>query len=1665
MSSDLLERTIIPVGADNAGLHRLIEEQTDRTPHAVAVRSLAEELTYADLDARANRLAHHLLATGVGPERLVGIQLDRSPEMMVAILAVLKAGAAYVPLDPGYPAQRLAATLEDAGLRLVLTTTALAARLPQDDRLHVVCLDRHARALGRMPDTRPDIAVRGDMLAYVIYTSGSTGRPKGAMVPHGALVNYLRWIVGTFPMTGRHGTLVHTPFGFDLTVPSLFGPLLTGADVVLLPPAAGLDDLAGELSRGQDYSFVRMTPAHLRALTEPLAAAGRPVSVRALLVGGEELPSPLVRRWAALAPDTRIVNQYGATEVTVGGCHYDTTGAVAAAGTVPLGRANPGISIAVVDEHLRAVAPGSPGEIVFGGAGVGRGYLHRPALTADRFVPDPQGRGRIYRTGDRGRFLPSGDLEIIGRVDRQVKIRGFRIEPGEIEARLRELAGVRDAVVQAFRDGSGDRRLAAYLHRDADGPDRAQVRARLADTLPPYMVPAAVVPLPQLPLTSNGKVDRAALPAPGPDDMPVGTGVTTPRDVWEELVADVWSDVLGVPDVCAEDDFFALGGHSLLATAVVARVRARAGVQITVRDVFRATTVAALADVVRGAGTAAPAGPVARADRESAPLSPGQQRLWFLDHLTPGTATYNVPVVLHVEGPLDVSVLRAALRRAEAAHGVLRTRFVVRDGVPQQLIGTAGAAQLLPVERVVDRAAARTRAEAEIRAPFDLDGGPLWRTRLLRVSEQEHLLVCVLHHAICDDRSLAVFASGLARDYAAGLAGPPGTGPERPRLQFGDVVEWQQRRHTSAYLDQQLGYWRDLLRDVPTVLELPADRSRGEHDGTAGARIAFRIPPALRERVEAYARSQAVTPYMTLLAAFEVLIGRWTGRQRFVIGSPVSGRGDAAVDEVLGFFVDTLPLRGDLTGDPAFGELVQRVRGECTAAYAHQDVPLDRLVEELVADRQPGRTPLIQVVFALQTAATARWELPGLGVTPVPMHTATSKFDLFLELAEDGDAWRGNAEFAAGLFEPATVRRLLRHFECLLERVTESPGRPVSELGAALTPGEEADLAAWNDTTTPLAAATLPELFRRAARRHPGRIAVCGDGSELTYRQLNERTDRLAAGLRDLGVGPDTPVAVCLDRGAHAVTAILAVVKAGGAYVPLDPGYPPERLRCLIADSGARILVTEEALRATLSEAIDLPLFTVDAPIADGLPAPAPDLTGDHLAYVMYTSGSTGRPKGVQITHRGVARLVHRAGYTALGPDEVILQAAPLAFDASTFEIWGALANGGRLVVLPPGVPDPESIGTAIRRHGVTVLWLTAGLFHSLMDSDPDCLRGLDHLLVGGDVVSPAHVRRLLARQRVRVHNGYGPTESTTFACVSGAIRDEDTRTGLSIGAPITNTRVYVVDAALRPLPVGVPGELAIGGSGLARGYGGRPGATAERFVPDPFGPPGGRLYRTGDLARWRPDGTLQFLGRQDNQVKIRGFRIEPGEVEGCVRELTGMDQVLVSVLEPVPGDKRLVAYLAGPRAEEAVTGLLAGLRERLPSHLVPSAVVALPRIPLTANGKPDRAALPAPHTWGDGSGATFTAARTPVEAGLAAIWSRRLGQEAVGVHDDFFDLGGTSLLALRLLADVHREFGVRVGVAALFHDPTIAGLSRHITAAAGGKPANRPEETSCAAS
>ncbi len=1648
--------------------HRLFEQQVQRTPEALAATDGHGRLTYQELNARANQLAHYLRELGIGPEARVGLCMERSLDLMVGLLGVLKAGGAYVPLDPGYPRERLAFLVEDARLALVLCQERFQERLSgAAERL--LCLDTAWEQIARRSPKNLAGGAAEENLAYVIYTSGSTGKPKGVMITHRGLSNYLLWARDAYQVEQGHGAPVHSAITFDLTVTSLFVPLLCGQAVVLVPETKDEPFPLRHVLREGGWSFVKLTPAHLELVADALPADNAPAMAARLIIGGEALTGEALTYWRAHAPAIRIVNEYGPTETVVGCCVFEQAAGEIAPGPVPIGRPIANMQLYVLDRDLCLTPIGVPGELYIGGVGVARGYLDRPDLTAERFIPhpfSPEPGARLYKTGDVGRYRANGNIEYLGRNDHQVKVRGFRIEPGEIESALAAHPAVRECLVVAREDSAGDKRLVAYLvaSRQQERPADLSLRQRLQALLPEYMLPDAYVWLEALPLTAHGKIDRAALPAPELSRPDQGIAFVAPATQIETAVAEVWAEVLGIDQVGALDNFFALGGDSLRSVRVAALLKRR-GLSCSLPQLFQHQTVRELAQALRTEEPAVlatmpeqPFALIGVADRQKLPTDledaypAAKLQLGMLFHSAyqHDSALYHNVMSLHVRARFEPQRLEQALQLIADCHPALRTAFDVSTySEPLQLVYRAVAIPLsiddlrpLPAAEQEQRILAWLQAERN--RQFNWATPPLLRVHVHRRAEDTFQLTLTNHHAILDGWSVASLLTEVLQVYIALLEGQEqvAQGIPAPAARFRDVVALERAALVS---EDARRYWQEKLRD-PHIIRLPRWRARQQTPEPQRRReLHTLVSPDVLEGLRGLARQAHVPLKSVLLAAHLRVMSLLSGETDILTGLASSVRPESEDSErVLGLFLNSVPFRQQLSGG-SWVKLAQETFHNEQEVLPFQRYPLAQLQLE------HGGQPLFEALFNY-THFHVYQGLRGLPLEILDTYEF-AEVDFALTVTFDLDVFTSDLclilQYDPAAFSQEQIQATSGYYTAALTLMAQDPaGR--YEAAPLLSPAEQQQLlVAWNNTATNYPRnACIHALFEQQAELTPDAVAVVFEDQLLSYQMLNRRANQLAHYLRRLGVGLEVSVALCLERSLEQVTALLAILKAGGTYVPLDPHYPPERLTFMLADTQAPVLLTQTSLRAQLPQTNAAPVYLdQDWPQIAQQPTTNPDshAVAEHLAYIMYTSGSTGQPKGVCVTHQAVVRLVKATNYARFSANERFLQFAPISFDAATFEIWGSLLNGATLVVPPPADLSLDELGAILEYTQITTLWLTAGLFHLMVEEHLDSLSQLRQLLAGGDVLSVPHVRRVLEHLKgCQLINGYGPTEGTTFTCCHPVSDVAQLGETVPIGKPIANAEVYVLDRHLQLTPVGVPGELYIGGVGLARGYLKRPELTAERFIPHPFSQkPGARLYKTGDLVRYRADGTIEFLGRKDQQVKIRGFRVELGEIETRLGQHPGVQEAIVLAREKRPGEKWLVAYVL-PRQPSATPALdlRRFLKERLPEYMIPAAFMIVDGLPLTSNGKVDYQALPEPDWSVAESADTYVAPRTPVEEKLVTIWAELFKLPRVGVNDNFFELGGHSLLAMQVITRVRAVLGINLPLRMLFEAPTIARLA-----------------------
>ncbi|MDZ7319565.1 MAG: amino acid adenylation domain-containing protein, partial [candidate division KSB1 bacterium] len=1531
-------------------IHQLFEAQAAFTPEATAVAFDGQYLTYQELNERANQLAHYLRKRGVQPEKLVGICAEKSLELIVGVMGTLKAGGAYVPIDPTYPKDRIAHMLQDSKVTVLLTQQRIVPDLPEN-AAEIICLDSDWEQIAKESTATPTLNVTPDNLVYVIYTSGSTGKSKGVMVMHRTLVNQYQAWEETFRLrTDATSHLQMASFSFDVFSGDLARALCSGGKLVLVPRDLLLEaDKLYQLMLKEKVDIAEFVPAVLRNLVQYLDNSGQTLEFMKVLIAGSDVwyVGEYKKFMNYCGPQTRLLNTFGLTEATIDSSYFESQDLnLSLERLVPIGIPFNNTKIYILDQHTQPVPIGVPGELCVGGAGLARGYLNRPELTAEKFIPNPYSGipgDRLYRTGDRARFLADGNIEFLGRIDNQVKIRGFRIELGEIESVLGKHDQVKEVAVTAREDAPGSKRLVAYIvSKNGVQPTVGEFHSFLKEQLPDYMVPSYFVFLDAMPLTPNGKIDRKALPAPDQESAAVSaTEYVAPRTPTEEKLARIWSQVLGVEKIGVNDNFFELGGHSLLATQLVSRIRDEFEIELPLRSIFEVPFVAELAkkiDIAKLSEPGLEAPPIVPISRDQElPLSFAQQRLWFLDQLEPNSPFYNIPEAVRFKGHLDVDALEQSLNEVVRRHESLRTTFHAKGGKPYQVIHPE---MTIPLRKIDLRRLPREDRESHIQeiarqegqTPFDLTIGPLLRATLVQVDADDYVVFYTMHHIIGDDWSTTVLVREITLCYDAFTHQRPSPLPELP-IQYADFAYWQQQWLQGEVLEAQLNYWKQQLAGAPQRLELPTDRPRPPVQTFNGSYKTFRLSESLSQAIKELCNREGTTLFMTLLAAFQTLMYRYSGQDDIAVGSPIANRTRAELENIVGFFVNTLVFRTDLSGRPTFKELLQRVRNVALGAYAHQDLPFEKLVDAIQPQRDLSHSPLFQVMFVIQNVPGQPTNVSGVTISPVENHSGTSKFDLTMFMLEEGNNLAGALEYNTDLFDETTIDRMLRHFENLLAQVVAAPEMRIDQIPLLTAAERDRAIIEWNATHVDYPHHQfVHRLFESQVNQTPHAPAVVFGVEQLTYLELNQAANQLARHLRKLGVDRETLVGIYMERSLEVMVGMLGVLKAGAAYVPIDPSYPQERIAYMLEDAKVMVVLTQERLLGNLPARLTgYPEKTVNAGPAPQLVTICLDcdwgsianendenldveLTGENLAYVIYTSGSTGKPKGTMISHRSLMNYLFWCLKTyPLKEGRGALVHSSLAFDATITGLYAPLLVG-HAVYLTPETKDIEIVARTLQEYrNFSLVKITPAHLKLLgqqvfPENAADLVKAF---IIGGENLTTEHIAFWLKyAPATKLINEYGPTE-TVVGCMNYDTPHDFQKVGsVPIGSPIGNMQIYLLDQHLEPVPIGVAGEMFIGGVGVARGYLNRPELTAEKFIPDPFGQePGSRLYRTGDLARYLSDGNIEFLGRIDNQVKIRGFRIELGEIEAVLGQHPAIKENVVIDWQ-MENDVRLVAYI-----------------------------------------------------------------------------------------------------------------------------------------------------------
>ncbi|HVN78384.1 MAG TPA: amino acid adenylation domain-containing protein [Terriglobia bacterium] len=1652
---------------------KFIEEQASQRPDHVAVICKSQHVSYAELNSLANRLARYLQGLGVGPEVPVAICVERSVEMVVGILAILKAGGAWLALDPDYPGDRLTYMLEDSQAPVLVSQSHLLTRLPQSQR-KVVMLDTDWAAISSVSNQNFRSGVTLQNLAYIIYTSGSTGKPKGVMITHANMSNYVQALPGPLNITSDDRYLHTASISFSSSVRQLMVPLSKGATVVVATSDQIRQPLAlfAQIQR-ERVTVIDIVPSYWRLciqVLEALEKGERMVllknNLQLILSASEPLLSDLPQRWKfGFAHAAQLINMFGQTE---------TCGIVATypipdqrdvrSRIISIGRPIANSQIYLLDARNRPVPIGVPGEIHIGGCSLGRGYLNQPELTAKKFIRNPFSRDsktRLYKTGDLARYLPDGNIEFLGRLDNQVKIRGFRIEPAEIEILLNQHPAVRESAVVAEEEEAAEKRLVAYVVLDQKGgAEASQLRDYLQEKVPNYMVPAAFVFLKGLPRTPTGKLIRRDLPAP-PRERPKTNKsfVLAETETQKKLVA-IWIELLRLGQVGIHDDFFELGGQSLLATRLMSRLREAFQVEVPLRSLFEAPTVAGLAEaieVLRQGRQRRVAEPILPVHRDGPlPLSYAQQRLWFLDQLDPSSAAYNMMEAFRLRGPLQKRALEKSLEEIVRRHEALRTRFVIEKNDPVQEIGPATAfplhsEDLTAAAEEQRELVARRRAMEEALCPFDLATGPLMRARLMRLDAEEHVLLLTLHHIASDGWSMGVLFRELSALYSAFSQG--GASPLPPlKVQYADYAMWQRKWLQGEVLQNQLAYWKQQLGGELPALELPTDRPRPAVQTFHGSVEDMVLSKSETEGLKRLSRREGVTLFMTLLAAFQTLLHRYSGQEDIVVGTPIAGRNRPEIEGLIGFFVNTLALRTNLSGNPTFRELLARVQEVALAAFSHQELPFEILVEHLQPERDPGRNPLFQVMFVFQNVPRESLKLTGVSTRPMSAGRQAVKFDLTLSMEGNEEGLEGRLEYNTDLFDGTNIRRMLGHFKVLLEGIIAEPEQRLSKLPFLTEAERHQLLVEWNAQQRHYPEEKcVHQLIEEQVGRTPDAVAVVFEDEHLTYQQLNDKANQVALSLAKRGIGKGSYIPILMDRSIEVVISILSIMKAGAAFVPLDIQWPAERIKQVLLDLNSEVILVNK-VTPYREEVLNRSFLLVDGRVAcDSMPSLNLNIDSGEPIYAIYTSGSTGKPKAAVVPHRGITnRFLWMNEFFGRDTAVAALQTTPHNFDSAIWQLFWPLINGGKTVIPSSGSEMTANfLSTLIERHAVTITDFVPSVFNVIV---PDLLidrsirqklRSLRIVIVGGEEITTAATHSFVTHfPGVRLINLYGPTEAS-IGCICYEITGKE-RGKIPIGKPISNVQVLILDQNRNLVPVGVVGELYLSGICLGLGYLNDEKKTEAAFVDNWLTEIDcDKLYKTGDLARYLPDGNIEFLGRLDQQVKIRGFRIELGEIESVLCIHPQVREAIVVAREDGSGGKRLVAYVVLKPGKAATVNELRGyLRQKLPDYMVPASFVFLESLPLTPNGKVDRKALPDHGPQWPDLRSVLVAPRTPIEEILADIWCHLLGLSQIGVEDNFFDLGGHSLLAMQMISRVRHSFQIELPVRRLFETPTISGLA-----------------------
>ncbi len=1649
---------------ENLLIHEQFEFIAEKYKDNIAIVFNNDSYTYGELNRRANKFARYLVKIGIKPESKIGICLDRSFEMVCSTLAVLKCGASFVPLDPAYPKERLKYIVNDSELTVLITDSNLSI-LFKDEPVTELLIDNKREIIEEQSDENLNVLTPPNNMAYIIYTSGSTGKPKGVMLQHSSLVNFANDAITDFNIDTTARVLQFASFSFDAAIGEIFMALLAGATLVVSERETTMSvEAITDFINKNKISHATLPPSLLSLMDEEKIEGKKTI-----ISVGDSCPWDLALRWSGKHV---FFNGYGPTETTVGAI-WDVVDKnyLHKSVTTPIGKPIGNVKAYLLDKDMKLVPVGVEGEIYIGGYGVGRGYLNRPELTAEKFIPDPfsdNEGARLYKTGDKGKYLRDGSIEFVGRVDFQVKIRGYRIELGEIEAAINQFEHVKTSVVIAVKDSNGNERLVAYVIPDEEDFNTEDLKEYLRDKLPDFMIPSVIIQMEAFPLSPNGKVDRKALPKP--ENIELQQTIVLPRTATEELIANIWADVLKLDKVGIYQNFFEIGGHSLLATQVVSRLKESFKFEIPLKTLFDFPTVHLLAAEIEKLELAESGDlpELTKVNRdEKIPLSFSQQRLWFLNELKPNDPSYNITNAFIIKGSLDLSVLKESINEIIKRHEILRTVFVEELGKPYQKILDNLEIEIpvidlsmLSAQERVDKA--KNLAKNEAQKPFNLKKGPLIRLLLIKTAEDEYITIFSLHHIIADGWSIPILIRETVTIYEALKSKEEISLPEL-QIQYADYAVWQKEFMEGDLYKKELEYWKNELKGIPPVLDLPTDKPRPSIQTFNGAKYKFDLSADLIQELKGLSRAQNLTLFMTMLAVFQTLLHKYSAQKDVVIGTPIAGRTSSQLENLIGFFVNNLVIRTRFENNLTFKELLKQVREVTLGAFTNQDMPFDKLVEELQPVRDLSHTPIFQVMFVFQNIPIENIEISEFALKPFEFASGTTTYDLSLTLNESSEGMSCIFEYNTDLYYESTIERLANYYKHLLQLVVKDIKKKIGNIQLISDTEKEKYLVALNNTEAVYPdKSTVHGIFEKLTKETPSNTALYYAATKndvpqkLSYEDLNKRANKLAHYLLEKGLKKEDRVAIFLDRSFEMIEAVLGTLKAGGAFMPVDFNYPQERIDYMLEDAKISFIITTSDLEEKIKDKSKVILIDKKEELFTGVNEenPSIDILPDNLAYVIYTSGSTGKPKGTMLAHRGLTNLanVHKKNFN-INSESKVLQFSSSSFDASVWETVMALLNGASLFLTSKEtVSSGEDLAELIKKNGITTITLPPSVLAIMPKTD---MPELKTIITAGEAVWNELVEFWGADRQF--FNAYGPTETTV--CASMYLCEKEYPKGPPIGKPIDNFKVYVVDENLNPVPVGVPGELLVGGVGLARGYLGKPDLTAEKFIPDFFNEiHGQRLYRTGDLVRLLEDGNIEFLGRIDTQAKVRGFRIELGEIEAQIKNLDQVLDTVVIVREDHPGDKRIVAYVVMKDEQKLdINNFRTLLANVLPDYMIPSAFVQLEKIPLTPNGKVDKYALPVPEISSMDLGVEYVEPRNEIEEGLVEIVKELLNIDKVGVLDNFFALGGHSLLATQFISRVREKFDVEIPLRQLFETPTVEGIAIAVKNSVGKKEDKQP--------